>query len=243
MDPNSVEEEEKERQNQNQYQLHNRNTINDFEFDFDNFNNDAHDANRGGVQMYEFGTSDKTVQEFPAPTYYCYQCLDTSGNEPDWFVYSKRCSGCNGCKNSVACSADATQRRIQNTVRVSQSEYLENLAGLNVYTKPLAKYGFVNWNQGSDRAEPGKVIRNVPSHNANSTKTSITRMRPGSCSAAGQGVDIKHGSYARYLARIKGRGPYRTQPIPEPVPLEGNKTKKYGISNSYTQNNCICPQI
>jgi hypothetical protein len=59
------------------------------------------------------------------------------------------------------------------------------------------------------------VVRNVPSHGANSTKTSVTRMRPGSCSAAGQGVDIKHGSYARYLARIKGRGPYRT---PRPCP-------------------------
>lgn len=163
---------------------------------------------------------------------------------PDWFVYSKRCNGCNGCKNSVACSADATQRRIQNTVRVSQSEYLENLAGLNVYTAPIAKYGLVNWNQGSDRAEPGKVMRNVPSHGANSTKTSVTRMRPGSCSAAGQGVDIKHGSYARYLARLKGRGPYRTQIQfqTQPVdPIEGNKTKKYGIAFSHRNDGCLCP--
>jgi hypothetical protein len=181
--------------------------------------------------------------EFTPDTYYCNQCLDPSGNQPDWHVYSKRCNGCGVCKNSVACSADATQRRIQNTVRVPQSEYLENLAGLHVYTAPIAKYGFVNWNQGSDRAEPGKVNRNVPSHGANSTKTSITRMRPGSCSAAGQGVDIKHGSYARYLARIKGRGPYRTQTVPAPVPMEGNKTTKYGISNSYRNNNCLCPQF
>lgn len=233
MDPKPVQIDE-EFNEFNQYQFYDIDSANDY-----NAHNDpTADANRS-VQMYQFGSNS---QELTAPTYYCYQCLDTSGNEPNWFVYSKRCNGCNGCKNSVACSADATQRRIQNTVRVSQSEYLENLAGLNVYTKPLAKYGFVNWNQGSDRAEPGKVIRNVPSHNYNSTKTSITRMRPGSCSAAGQGVDIKHGSYARYLARIKGRGPYRTQPIPAPVPLEGNKTKKYGISNSYTQNSCICPQ-
>ena len=143
---------------------------------------------------------------FAPPVYYCNQCADPSGNEPQWHVYASRCNGCGG---GVAAAADATQRRIQNTVRVSQSEYLENLAGLSVYAKPLAKYGFVNWNQGSDRAEPGRVVRNVPSHGANSTKTSVTRMRPGSCSAAGQGVDIKHGSYARYLARIKGRGPYR----------------------------------
>jgi len=233
-------QQEQQEQQFHQYQFY---TSNDFydsgaKDEFDNeFDYNAY-ADRA-VQMFQFGPNN--TRDFPPPTYYCNQCLDTSGNQPSWFVYSKRCNGCSGCKNSVACSADATQRRIQNTVRVSQSEYLENLAGLNVYTKPLAKYGFVNWNQGSDRAEPGRVIRNVPSHSANSTKTSITRMRPGSCSAAGQGVDIKHGSYARYLARIKGRGPYRTQTIPAPVPLEGNKTKKYGISNSYSENKCICP--
>jgi len=217
-----------------------------FQYDYDetatafNYNNydNFDDVTDRDVFVFQFGSSSNTAKYIP--TYYCNQCLDVSGNSPDWFVYSKRC---NGCGNSFASSADATQRRIQNTVRVSQSEYLENLAGLNVYTRPLAKYGFVNWNQGSDRAEPGRVMRNVPSHNANSTKTSVTRMRPGSCSAPGQGVDIKHGSYARYLARIKGRGPYRTQAVPAPVPVQGNKTKKYGISNSYIQDNCICPQF
>jgi len=176
-------------------------------------------------------------QVFTADAYYCNQCLDASGNQPssDWFI-----SRCNGCSGGFAASADATQRRIQNTVRVSQSEYLENLAGLNVYAAPIAKYGFVNWNQGSDRPEPGRVMRNVPSHGANSTKTSITRMRPGSCSAAGEGVDIKHGSYARYLARIKGRGPYRTQAQSVPA-VEGNKTKKYGIAYSHRDDGCMCP--
>ena len=190
-------------------------------------NANVNDANTNNRSYFGSGLENQT---FVMPVYYCNQCLDSSGNQPEWRVFSNRCNGCSG---GFASSADATQRRIQNTVRVSQSEYLENLAGLNVYAKPLAKYGFVNWNQGSDRAEPGHVVRNVPSHGANSTKTSVTRMRPGSCSAAGQGVDIKHGSYARYLARIKGRGPYRTQSVPVP-PVQGNKTKKYGISNSYS---------
>jgi len=201
-------------------------------------NDDANaNANANAHMDRSYFGSGLDNQLFEPPVYYCSQCLDTSGNQPEWRVYSSRCNGCGG---GVASSADAVQRRIQNTVRVSQSEYLENVAGLNVYAKPLAKYGFVNWNQGSDRAEPGRVVRNVPSHGANSTKTSVTRMRPGSCSAAGQGVDIKHGSYARYLARIKGRGPYRTQSVPV-VPVEGNKTKKYGISNSHSGNNCVCP--
>jgi hypothetical protein len=177
------------------------------------------------------------VNDVYAPdVYYCNQCLDTSCNDVNPLVYKR----CNGCSGGFYASADATQRRIQNTVRVSQSEYLENLAGLNVYTPPIAKYGFVNWNQGSDRAVPGQVHRNVPSYGANSTKTSVTRMRPGSCSAAGQGVDIKHGSYARYLARIKGRGPYRTQAQSVPA-VEGNKTKKYGIAYSNRDDGCMCP--
>ena len=33
----------------------------------------------------------------------------------------------------------------------------------------------------------------------------ITRCRPGSTSARGAGVDGKHGSYARYLAKLKGK--------------------------------------
>lgn len=194
-----------------------------------------------GVQTFQFGMDDEIGglrNTFEPDTYYCNQCLDPSGNQPNWHIYSKRCNRCGNCEGCTdGLPGVATQRRIQNTVRVSQSEYLENLAGLNVYTPAIAKYGFVNWNQGSDRAEPGRVMRNVPSHGADSTKTSVTRMRPGSCSAAGQGVDIKHGSYARYLARIKGRGPYRTQLVPAPLPLEGNKTKKYGISNIYR---CLC---
>ena len=213
-----------------QYEYH---QYNDTEFDY------AAYAAQGSKDLQN-GGGVRLVSEYTPDTYYCNQCLDASANEPEWFVYS-RCNRCNNCNedgcNAVA--ASATQRRIQNTVRVSQSEYLENLAGLNVYVAPIAKYGLVNWNQGSDRAEPGKVMRNVPSYGASSTKTSITRMRPGSCSAAGEGVDIKHGSYARYLARIKGRGPYRTQTGSVPA-VEGNKTKKFGIAYSHRDDRCMC---
>ena len=97
----------------------------------------------------------------------------------------------------------------------------------------------VNWNQMSDRAVPGIVKRNVPSR-GNSTKYSITRERPGSQSAPGAGVDVKHGSYHRYLERLKGKGPARTQP-PAPgntaQPLYGNKTRSFGVSNTY---DCFC---
>jgi len=139
-----------------------------------------------------------------------------------------------------------TQKRIQNTVRVDGSEYIMNKGALNVYTKPVATYQNVNWNQMSDRAVPGVVHRNVPSFGS-STHSSITRMRPGSMSAAStnqqgsKGVDIKHGSYDRYLAKLKGRKPLRTQTqlsTANTVPLHGNKTRMFGIAYS---DSCVYP--
>jgi hypothetical protein len=65
---------------------------------------------------------------------------------------------------------------------------------------------------------PGYV--NAPTR-GNSTKSTITANRPGAMTPGGQGVDVKHGSYARYLARKKGNILTRkkqtvtqTQPLP-----------------------------
>jgi hypothetical protein len=123
-----------------------------------------------------------------------------------------------------------------------------NKGALNVYTVPVATYQNVNWNQMSDRAVPGVVHRNVPSHGS-STHSSITRMRPGSMSAAStnqqgsKGVDMKHGSYDRYLAKLKGKKPLRTQTqlsTANVVPVKGNKTRMFGIaySDSCVYTNC-----
>lgn len=143
---------------------------------------------------------------------------------------------------SVAASAVSTQKKIWRTVRVPASEYTMNRAALNVYTPAVlntaAGYYGVNWNQSSDRAIAGVVHSNVPSH-GNSTTQSLTRMRPGSTSAAGAGVDIKHGSYDRYLARLKGRNVLRTQAPSTAAltPVAGNKKIKYGIAYS---TKCLC---
>jgi hypothetical protein len=125
---------------------------------------------------------------------------------------------------------------LENTVRVPSSEYTMNKSALNVYIPPIINptkslYG-VNWNQMSDRAVPGVVKTNVPSY-GNSTRTSLTRMRPGSTSAPGKGVDMKHGSYERYLGRLKGKSVLRTEPekIINNVLL---KSGKWGIAYSYS---------
>jgi len=134
-----------------------------------------------------------------------------------------------------------TIKLIENTVRVPSSEYTMNKSALNVYVSPKLNpqkslYG-VNWNQMSDRAVPGVLQKNVPSH-GNSTRSSLTRMRPGSTSAAGKGVDIKHGSYDRYLARLKGKSVLRTSPATNPL---NSKSINWGIAYSYdctTLDNC-----
>jgi hypothetical protein len=122
-------------------------------------------------------------------------------------------------------------KRIENTVRVPCSEYTMNKSALNVYTPPKSQFAYVNWNQMSDRAVPGVTHSNIPSH-GNSIHSSITRMRPGSMCAAGKGVDMKHGSYDRYLARLKGKSILRTSPNPNNTQLKNAKSIKWGIAYS-----------
>lgn len=60
------------------------------------------------------------------------------------------------------------------------------------------------WHNASDRIVPSKLVfNNVPSR-GNSTKTTITRLRPGATQSSGSGVDIKHNHYERYLLKKKG---------------------------------------
>ena len=95
----------------------------------------------------------------------------------------------------------------------------------------------------SDRNKRSVVSRQVPTR-GNSTKSSITRMRPGSTCAPGVGVDVKHGSYARRLARLKGRmlvgnaarsleerykAAQYPSPLPNTNPYANNYSKVQGV--------------
>lgn len=171
-------------------------------------------------------------------SYYTENNCDCNGESKIPLVV--QCRSCNknldnACELLPESYKIANQKRIWKASRVDQSQYIDSISSLNVYTPPTLLIG-VNWNQMSDRAVPGIVKRNVPTR-GNSTKSSITRERPGSQSAPGAGVDVKHGSYHRYLERLKGKGPSRTEKIPASVPLYGNKTRCYGISND---NTCKC---
>ena len=152
--------------------------------------------------------------------------------------------GCRACGAALISNKNDKYniKRIENTVRVPSSEYTMNKSSLNVYTPPKSQFAYVNWNQMSDRAVPGVTHSNVPSH-GNSTRSSLTRMRPGSMSAGGsKGVDMKHGSYDRYLARLKGKSVLRTSPNPNSAQVNKNaKSIKWGIAYSescISSNNC-----
>jgi hypothetical protein len=169
-----------------------------------------------------------------------YSNYDLPGIFPACQLYSS---------TQLSCEDPAAQYQtlkiIQNTVRVPSSLYTMNLAALNIYQKPSLIYRNVNWNQMSDRKEPHYQAATVPSRGS-STKSTITRHRPGASTPGGRGCDIKHNSYDRYLGRLKGKGPVRRGVIPpnfgDPIvfnpafPVYGGKTTKTSIVNG-----CNCP--
>tara|TARA_A200000113_G_scaffold91915_1_gene82304 strand:+ start:2307 stop:2978 length:672 start_codon:yes stop_codon:yes gene_type:complete len=166
-------------------------------------------------------------------------------------------SFCDGCCEVPATDVDqctslcqeplSTQLLIQKQRRVSSSALMAEKAGLEVTgpqpsNAPTSATAGVNWYQGSDRNLPAGLNapqrNNVPTR-GNSTKTSITRLRPGSLAPGGIGVDAKHGSYARYLAKKRG-GVTRALNASNNVvtqPSKGNKVQAFGmLSNIYGLN-------
>lgn len=141
-------------------------------------------------------------------------------------VYQKRtCTGCN-----TSCNYEITQKRIWKQVGVYSSLFTMAKSSANVNTPsnlPLPTFSNVNWNQASDRNRPAVQHKIVPTK-GNSTKSSITRERPGACSPGGKGVDVKHNSYDRYLNRRKSNL-VRNQCSTDAKPEQGNKKQTFGM--------------
>lgn len=149
-----------------------------------------------------------------------------------------QCVSCSSCKSDIECSKEITQKRIWNQVRVPSSLYAMNVGSLTSAAERLQNGPYVNWNQRSDRQNASIQTAVHPSH-GNSTKTSLTSNRPGTCAPGGAGVDIKHDSYARYLNRKKA-GNLRTQDVLT-KPIKGNKT--HAINVVATSIDCNCKKI
>jgi hypothetical protein len=150
---------------------------------------------------------------------------------------------CTTCPDDMDSSGnrEATQKKIWNVVRVPSSLYTMNIGALNVVDVSNQSINFTNWNQMSDRNVPsiqGAYRGLYAPSRGSSTKSSLTRMRPGAGAPGGRGVDVKHNSYARYLARRKATN-IRTQTRNiATTPLQGNKRQSYGIVTNSRY--CLC---
>ena len=105
---------------------------------------------------------------------------------------------------------DQRQKVIQNVVRVSSSEYSMNLASNIVYDS-----NSINTNLGlADR-----------SSNVGTQKQQVKK-----------GVNVKHDSYARYLAKKKGKAVLKADnpTTARPAAQSGGKNYKFSIIN-----NCV----
>jgi len=145
-------------------------------------------------------------------------------NEPLVPVQCTSCSNGTCDSNCIQQKNIVTQRLIWNGSRISSSEYTTILAA---QTARGGANNSVLWNQQSDRAMPGQPTAYVP--------RTRTRGRPGSLGPVAKGVDVKHGSYARYLNRKKGIVLRTPVSDPLPTPKWGNKQYAVGIIS-----NCTC---
>lgn len=156
----------------------------------------------------------------------CDNCWKSSNQNP---VQCKSCTDADIVRSGdyIATMQEAKQRKIWNVARVPSSLFVMNKAVQNVTgdatNQPIAQYGFVNWNQASDRNRPG-----VSTYN---TTRNTTRHRPGGSGAGGVGVDIKHNSYDRYLARKKAGNLKTKKASTLPQPQYGNKQYSLGFIN------------
>ena len=149
-----------------------------------------------------------------------------------------QCKG--GCSNNSSNTAPETeQKRIWNGVRVASSLYTMNIGALNIagsaknLSLAASNPGKVNWNQSSDRAVAGIQTAYHPTR-GNTLKTTVTSGRPGAGAPAGKGVDVKHGSYARYLGQKRAANIRTERKNTIMPPLFGNKTQAYGlVANSF----------
>ena len=137
---------------------------------------------------------------------------------------------CISCVNgaNVAATNAITQKRIWGQVRTGSAMYTMNLSALTSGAALLANGSSANWNQMSDRVLAAVQPPLHPTR-GNSLRRTLTSDRPGAGTPSGQGVDVKHDSYTRYLNKKKANTlKTQTQNL-APVAFYGNKTQKTGL--------------
>ena len=128
-------------------------------------------------------------------------------------IYSLNRSRCIGCISDRYTINNISQQimklailnqTITKSVGQSGSQYLGNLGSLEVWRDASCSQ-VKQASQASDRYHISRVPKTavIPSR-GNSIKRTRTSLRPGALGPGGRGVDIKHNSYARYLAKKRG---------------------------------------
>ena len=126
----------------------------------------------------------------------------------------------------------AKWKKIQKTVGVSSSEYAMNKASLMVFKNKIEASDTVV-NSQSDKLQTA-ISQNTPRHPSSLMRTKFS-LRPGAMNPGGEGVDIKHNSYARYLAKKKGKRALRAE-----QQTDNTTVKKHNIVMGYYINNGNC---
>lgn len=131
-----------------------------------------------------------------------------SSNNNDAFKYKKPLTSLN--EGSTSHNTIQIQKEIQDQLHTSSSNYTQVLSSLTV-SQDINKAQKKAWHNASDRS-----VKKTGSN---------------------YGVDIKHNSYDRYLAKKKSTT-LKTQNSQnsQVIPLQGNKTKYYSLTTQY--NNC-----
>ena len=166
---------------------------------------------------------------------YILSYYDCSYEKVVWIEPIQRCKACRSgiCEG---CDDVIIQKRIWKQVGVPSSQHASVLSYIHGSSDSASSPPFLNWNQSSNNYLPSVQNTYVPTM-GNSTRSTVTALRPGALSAGGVGVDLKHNSYARYLCRINSSNLCASmRNIPEDTsPLYGNKLMSYGILSS----NCV----
>lgn len=131
-----------------------------------------------------------------------------SSNNNVAFKYKKPLTSLN--EGSTSHNTIQIQKEIQDQLHTSSSNYTQVLSSLAV-SQDISKAQKKAWHNASDRS-----VKKTGSN---------------------YGVDIKHNSYDRYLAKKKSTT-LKTQnnQNSQVIPLQGNKTKYYSLTTQY--NNC-----
>ena len=122
-------------------------------------------------------------------------CLPAPCYEPTPLPKSQSSPYCKTCDfvKSPYSTVQSTQV-IDNQVRMDASAQTSRLGPQEIRLGARQ----LPWSNFSDRARPSVQ------HAAVSRGLGVTAGRPGGMTPGGKGVDVKHGSYARYLNKLKG---------------------------------------